>query len=96
MRDRSLFLMCLALVLAAGSGCSQRSRIEVQSDTCWAGFVDRQARLEACGDKSYRVMGPIECVSLSKQTTDGTLRVRIDGGPWSETTAAFGTASVCR
>lgn len=95
-RTRLTLLIGLMLLLAAGSGCSQRTRIEVQSDTCWSGFVDRQARLEECGDKSYRVTGNMDCVSLSKQTPEGYLRVRIEGGPWAETTAAFGTVSVCR
>jgi len=95
-RTRLMLLVALTLLLAASSGCSERTRIEVQSDTCWSGFVDRQARLEQCGDKSYRVTGTMECVSLSKQTPEGYLRVRIEGGPWAETTAAFGTVSVCR
>lgn len=95
-RARLTLLIGLVALLAAGSGCSKRTRIEVQSDTCWEGFVDRQARLEACGDKSYRVTGTIECVTLQKTTANGTLRVRIESGPWAETTAAFGSVSVCQ
>lgn len=89
-------LALFALVLAAGSGCAKKSRIEVQSDTCWDGFVDNQARLEACGNQNYEVLGTITCVSLRKQTQNGYLRVRIEGGPWAETTEPNGTASVCR
>lgn len=93
---RTPFLAVLALLLAASSGCSTQTRFEVQSDTCWDGFVDRQGRLAECGDKSYRVVGTIQCVQVQKQTQNGYLRVRIEGRSWVETTEPFGSVSVCR
>ncbi len=84
-----------ALLLALGSGCSKESRIQIESDTCWEGFVDGQARLADCGDKSYRVVGPFDCVTVSKQTVNGTLRLRIEGGGWIETSEPLGSLTIC-
>jgi hypothetical protein len=42
------------------------------------------------------VAGTIHCVRVTNQADTGYVRVRIDGGPWSESTNAHGTAIACR
>ena len=98
MTHRVRVIAALALLLAAG-GCAKRHRIQVQSDTCWDGIIDHQdtAHIGTCGDATYRVAGDIHCVVVQKQKADtGYLRIRIDEGPWSETTDPLGIVQVCR
>lgn len=90
-------LLAAALAAAlAGSGCSKRYRIEIQSDTCWDGVIDRGQTIFDCGNSSYKVIGALNCVRVQKRTSNGYLRVRIDGGPWAETTDPLGIVQVCR
>ncbi len=96
MPRRIRLLLLFAVTLASISGCSKRSRFEVQSDTCWDGYVDRQARIAECGDKSYQVTGSFDCVTVQKQTLNGYLRIRIEGGAWLETTEPLGLITICR
>lgn len=82
--------------LALASSCSKTSRIEIQSDTCWDGKVNDDQAVNACGNASYKIVGKLGCSSFQKQTVDGYLRVRVDGGPWAETTAPNGLVRVCK
>ncbi len=90
-----LLAAALAAALAAG-GCSKRYRIEIQSDTCWNGVIDEGQTIFDCGNSSYKVVGALNCVRVQKTTTEGYVRVRIDSGPWAETTAPQGVVQVCR
>ena len=90
-----LLAAALAAVFAAG-GCSKRYRIEIQSDTCWNGVIDEGQTIFDCGNSSYKVVGAMKCVRVQKRTTEGYVRVRIDSGPWAETTAPLGVVQVCR
>lgn len=90
-----LLAAALAAALAAG-GCSKRYRIEIQSDTCWNGVIDEGQTIFDCGNSSYKVVGAMKCVRVQKATNEGYVRVRIDGGPWAETTAPLGVVQVCR
>lgn len=91
-----LLLGAALLAALAGGGCSKRYRIEIQSDTCWNGVIDEGQTIFDCGNSSYKVIGQLQCVRVQKSTADGYLRVRIDGGPWAETTAPAGIVQVCR
>lgn len=96
-RTLVLLLLAVALVAALGSaGCSKRYRIEIQSDTCWDGVIDEGQGIFDCGNTSYKVVGALRCVRVQKRTNEGYVRVRIDGGPWGETTAPLGIVQVCR
>jgi len=90
-----LLAAALAAAFTAG-GCSKRYRIEIQSDTCWNGVIDEGQAIFDCGNSSYKVVGAMKCVRVQKTTTEGYVRVRIDSGPWAETTAPLGVVQVCR
>lgn len=99
MKRTLVLLLLLAAVLAgslASGGCSKRYRIEIQSDTCWDGVIDEGQTIFDCGNSSYKVIGALRCVRVQKKTVEGYVRVRIDGGPWGETTAPNGIVQVCR
>ena len=93
-----LFAGLLAWTALAALGCAKRYRIEIQSNTCWTWSADDQGSTVTrdCGNANYRVAGKIDCVTLSNITDTGYVRVRIDGGPWSESTAPRGVAKACR
>lgn len=90
-----LLVAALAAMLAAG-GCSKRYRIEIQSDTCWNGSIDGSQAFFECGNTSYKVVGALDCVRVQKTSSEGYVRVRIDGGPWAETSEPLGVVQVCR
>ena len=88
-------LVFAALLLVAGTGCSKRYKVEIQSDTCWDGLVNNDQNISGCGNSSYKVIGTLGCVRIQKRTVAGYIRVRIDGRAWSEETAALGVVQVC-
>ena len=96
MKARVALIGLLALGLASTGACSKRFRIEVQSDVCWAGKIDNDQIINDCGNATYKVVGSLSCVKLQKQSVSGYLRVRVDGGPWSETTDPSGIVQACR
>lgn len=90
-------LAAAALTALLAAGCSKDHKIEVQSDTCWDGAVDGQTLMfNVCGNASYSVAGSIKCARVTKKTKTGYLRVRVDSGPWAETTDSLGTAQACK
>ena len=93
-----LGLMFVALA-ATGSGCSTEFRIEVQSSTnCWRMSVDNQNTSEddRCQSTSYRVVGNFKCVRVQNLSDFGFVRVRINNGPWSESTLPLGSVQSCK
>jgi hypothetical protein len=86
--------LCLALVPLAG--CSRTYHIQIQSDTCWEGLVNGDQFLSDCGDSNYKVVGKLTCMRVSKITANGYLRMRVDGGPWAETTQDHGVLQICQ
>ena len=95
----SLLLAALtAVCVFAGSGCSKRHHIAVESNTCWILTIDRQrnAVINDCASTTYRVAGDIHCVAVTNLNDTGFVRVRIDDGAWSESRTARGTAEACR
>jgi hypothetical protein len=92
---RSLFILLSCAALAAASGCSKQHKIQIESDTCWYGLVNREQAVTDCGNSSYKILGALGCVRIQKQTANGYLRVRIDTGPWAQTTDSYGIVQVC-
>ena len=95
----SVVLACLlGLTALAAAGCAKNHRIVIESNTCWLAKIDGQSSSisEECGDARFRVAGEMKCVVVTKTTDTGYVRVRIDEGPWVETTAPRGTAETCR
>ena len=88
-------LVFAALLLVAGTGCSKRYKVEIQSDTCWDGLVNNDQAITGCGNSSYKVIGSLACVRIQKRTVNGYIRVRIDGRAWSEQSESFGVVQVC-
>lgn len=103
MKPRILALLIAAAVVAviavAGSGCMGNDHhVQIESNSCWLVIFDRSSDAVdvQCGRGNYRVAGTIHCVRVTNQADTGYVRVRIDGGPWSESTNAHGTAIACR
>ena len=97
--SRLLLAFGLAALAAAGSGCSTEYRIEVQSGTnCWRMSVDNQNTSEddRCQSTSYRVIGNFSCVRVQNLSDFGFVRVRINNGPWSESTLPLGSVQTCK
>ena len=94
----ALLLVLLSAVtsLVMLTGCSERHRIEVQSDVCWDGIINGNQRVTECGNVSYKVTGKLKCVVFQKQNANGYLRARIDSRAWTETTESFGIVTVCQ
>jgi hypothetical protein len=86
-------LLCTALALLGG--CSKTHRIQIESDTCWAGFVNNDLSIADCGNATYKIVGLLQCVRVQKTTSTGYLRVRIDSRPWADATGTLGQVQVC-
>ena len=98
-RPRALFALALAALLGAVAGCSTEYRIQVESDTnCWRMSVDNQNTSEddRCQSTSYRVVGNFKCVRVQNLSDFGYVRVRINNGPWSESTLPQGSVQACK
>src|SRR5213593_3345983 len=93
-----LLATLLAVLAAAGSGCSKRHHFSIESNSCWLALIDRNrdAVIRDCGNNTYRVAGELHCVAITNLDTLGFVRIRIDDGVWSESTAPLGTAEACR
>jgi hypothetical protein len=88
----------LGFMALAAAGCAKNHRILIESNTCWIAKIDRQAAAtsEDCGNATFRVAGDIHCVVLTNLTDTGYVRVRIDEGPWAESTTPRGSVETCR
>jgi len=95
-RKRVLCIVVMAAIAIAAFGCSRRSTVDVQSDTCWTVTFDNQQSAQDCGNVQYKVIGPLTCVQVRKASVGGTVRVRINSGPWAVTTDSMGVAQVCQ
>ena len=97
--SRILLAVLLAALAVAGSGCSTEFRIQVESGTnCWRMSVDNQNTSEddRCQSTSYRVVGNFKCVRVQNLSDFGFVRVRINNGPWSESTLPLGSVQTCK
>lgn len=102
MRFAKVFAACAALLCA---GCSVDYKAEVKSSTSWSGAFGN-ATVDGTGDRIVDIPDDApQCVVVQKQTTDGSLSVRVvtEGGglfapgdsDWSTTTATYGVVTAC-
>ena len=96
MRKRILSVVLIVALAAVAYGCSRRSTVQIESNTCWTAQFDNQQSTQDCGNVTYKVIGPLNCVEVRKSSVNGTVRVRIDNGPWAETSDSLGVVQVCR
>ncbi len=95
-RRRRGALLVIAVLALTACGCS-KTRLEVESNTCWDGLINDQVRLNGCGNKTYDITSGFKCAVLQKQTTVGYLRARIKSRQvWIETTDEYGIIRVCK
>lgn len=96
MKLRLLALALLGLLFVPAAGCSKRYRIEIQSDVCWYGTVNDNQGISGCGNVTYKVVGRLGCVRIQKSGGAGYVRVRIDDGPWVDSSDVNGLVQVCQ
>ena len=94
----ALLTSLLALLSLLGAACSKDHRFHIESNTCWGVSLDDQNGTVAndCGNATFRVAGSMQCVRIRNLTDTGYVRVRIDEGPWVESTAPQGAVKTCR
>lgn len=95
----SVLLASLAVLTAlAAASCAKTHHIVIESNTCWIAKIDGQAAATSqdCGNAKFRIAGDVRCVRLTNLSDTGYVRVRVDDGPWAESTAPRGTAQTCR
>lgn len=73
-----LLIFALALV-----GCSDKT-LHVESDTSWAGTIDRFGTVDGHGNSQYDLGGVAGqvCWQIAKTTSAGTLRAYSDDATW--------------
>ncbi len=93
-----LLLALLATTVLGAAGCGKRSRIVIESNTCWNWRAENQGSAVSsdCGNARYKVFGDIGCVTIQNITDTGYVRIRIDDGPWAETVGPRGIARACK
>jgi hypothetical protein len=88
-----ILLCCLVLVTTAG--CSKRHRVYVESNACWVGTINSDQNINGCGNATYRIIGPLHCVRVTKTSLSGSVRVRIDDQPWASTPDQYDVVQAC-
>lgn len=95
--QRAVTAGVLTLSLIGSGGCSlMKTDAHVFSDTAWSGSFDGRT-VDGTGDQTIALGGGTgsKCASVQKQTREGYLRVKIDGGEELSTAAAYGVVTVC-
>jgi hypothetical protein len=90
-------LLFVILALVVGS-CSNTHHLNIESDTCWVMAIDGQteAVTRDCGNANFKIIGGYHCIRVTNLGPDGTVRIRVDGGPWTTKVAPNETAESCR
>ena len=90
-------LLLVILALLVGS-CSNTHHLNIESDTCWLMSIDGQTEAVSrdCGNANFKIIGGFHCVRVTNLGPDGTVRIRVDGGPWTTKVGPQETAESCR
>jgi hypothetical protein len=90
-------LIGLALAALLVSSCSNTHHVNIESDTCWLMVIDGQteAVTRDCENANFKIIGGFHCVRVTNLGPTGTVRLRVDGGPWTTYVAPNETAESC-
>jgi hypothetical protein len=90
-------LIGLALAALLVGSCSNTHHVNIESDTCWLMVIDGQteAVTRDCGNANFKIIGGFHCVRVTNLGPAGTVRIRVDGGPWTAHVGPNDTAESC-
>ena len=93
-------LLTLALLVAVAllvGSCSNTHHLNIESDTCWLMVIDGQteAVTRDCGNANFKIIGGFNCVRVTNLGPTGTVRIRVDGGPWTAKVGVNEVAESC-
>ena len=94
-----LAMLCLLAIAALLVGsCSNTHHLNIESDTCWLMVIDGQteAVTRDCGNANFKIIGGFHCVRVTNLGPDGSVRIRVDGGPWTAQVGPSEVAESCR
>ena len=94
-------LLTLALIVAAAllvGSCSNTHHLNIESDTCWLMVIDGQteAVTRDCGNANFKIIGGFHCIRVTNLGPTGTVRIRVDGGPWTAYVSVNEVAESCK
>jgi len=89
-------LLFVILALVVGS-CSNTHHLNIESDTCWLMVIDGQteAVTRDCMNANFKIIGGFNCVRVTNLGPTGTVRIRVDGGPWTAKVGPNEVAESC-
>jgi hypothetical protein len=90
-------LLALALLTLFVGSCSNTHHLNIESDTCWLMVIDGQteAVTRDCLNANFKIIGGFHCVRVTNLGPTGTVRIRVDGGPWTAKVAPNEVAESC-
>jgi hypothetical protein len=90
-------LLFVILALVVGS-CSNTHHLNIESDTCWLMVIDGQteAVTRDCGNANFKIIGGFNCIRVTNLGPEGTVRIRVDGGPWTAKVGVNEVAESCK
>jgi hypothetical protein len=90
-------LLFVILALVVGS-CSNTHHLNIESDTCWLMVIDGQteAVTRDCGNANFKIIGGFHCIRVTNLGPEGTVRIRVDGGPWTAKVGVSEVAESCK
>ena len=90
-------LLALALLALFVGSCSNTHHLNIESDTCWLMVIDGQteAVTRDCLNANFKIIGGFHCVRVTNLGPEGTVRIRVDGGPWTAKVGPNEVAESC-
>ena len=100
-RPKTMRVLTLALLAAAAllvGSCSNTHHLNIESDTCWLMVIDGQteAVTRDCGNANFKIIGGFHCIRVTNLGPTGTVRIRVDGGPWTSYVGVNEVAESCK
>lgn len=94
-------LLTLALLVTTAllmGSCSNTHHLNIESDTCWLMAIDgtSESVTRDCGNANFKVIGGFHCIRVTNLGPTGTVRIRVDGGPWTAKVGVNEVAESCK